>query len=41
MKPRALFETLATKKGITEPHKKLLSHLLNYYFQTIYYIEKN
>ena len=32
MKSRARLENLAIKKGITEPHEKLLSHLLNYYF---------
>ena len=32
MKSRVRLEHLAIKKGIIQPHEKLLSHLLNYYF---------
>ena len=35
LKSRVRLENLASKKGIKHPH------LLNYYFQTIYYIEDN
>ena len=41
LKLKARLENLAPKKASRMLMRRLLSHLLNYYFQTIYYKEEN